>query len=179
MSLLNTLNDTYKIESSRSKEEILGSLSDLIKKNSTNSFFTSLFKYPDYKSISIVNDHIIAKNISIGWLNWSSTGAINITFVESANGTTLFAKIHQDDFKINGPIIFCLVFFIGAVAFVEWQSIFPNSIITTFLTIYVIGICIILPFNKILTSNKLKDYLRVMLYDLDINNEITLLKKSK
>jgi hypothetical protein len=162
----------YQIETKRSKHDLLNFLALKIEVAKANTGVSSIFKYPDYKQISIIRDTIKITDVTFNKFSLNIAGSIEIRLDDAEAGTILTAHFLYDDEiypTIMAIMILCIIAGTIYLKFVALFSYAMAILIGFALTAGVIGL---FKMSVSFADVTLKNYLITVLKDWGITGTL-------
>ncbi|SDS25477.1 hypothetical protein SAMN05216490_0823 [Mucilaginibacter mallensis] len=175
MAWADRFNKSYYLETKVPKEEILNALKQKIAEARQNTGFLSLYKFPDFKEISINGDRISVYEV----YRFGSFVGGSILMELSNNekkGSQIFAKSKLRTDAIFLPAILGLFGTLLGFTLLKWPSLTYNSIVVDWFTISALSFMAVffvmyVPLSIVLTNKRLKDYLTSIFWQIGINEK--------
>jgi hypothetical protein len=146
-------NKYYHLETTTSRDVILETLKSKIEAAKLNTGFSSVFKSPDYKKVTISGDFIIIRPVRF---NGQVLGLIEVKLAPEFGVQPIYLP---SVLMILGAIIGCI--------FLSWQKMLDGFMLFG-LIVLVISSLINIPLVLAMNNNRLKSYIDRVLFDLKI-----------
>jgi hypothetical protein len=170
MAWTDRFNQYYQLETKASRDEILGLLNSKIEAARLNTGFSSLFKSPDYKEMTISDKFIIIRPVRF---NGQPLGIIDVEILPMMNGCKLQIKLIPE-FGFQPAFLPALMTFFGAIIgfiFLSWQKMLDGFMIFGLTLVCIFGFLGV-PIAMAINGSRLKSYIDSVLLDLRIPEKL-------
>lgn len=169
MNLLKKPNQTYQLETTKPKDDIMALANSRVDKAKADKSWISLESI-NYKKITVGIDRIFINKRDMLVNSYQGRGAVIINLRQTNNETTII-KVRIMQMAIIWPILFITAFIalIGGLLFWQTKSL---TTILVILPVWLVFIGIIY-LQALYNHFKLKEYTNSVLFDLGINEKLS------
>jgi hypothetical protein len=170
---------TYKIETELSKADIIERFKNLNHKAIHNTGWQSISNYPDYSTMGFLEDGIIIKNFNS---SQSGKGTVYNVFIKLSEKRVSRIELNISFRNIDGdipPIYGSIMFESGAIIMaliLKFILKFSTVVTIVFFTCMTVFSIILYLANSKNEPESLKNRLKIILRDIDIKEEISIIE---
>ncbi|QEC78270.1 hypothetical protein [Mucilaginibacter ginsenosidivorax] len=162
----------YQIETSKMKDDLLSFLALKIEVAKENTGFSSLFKYPDYKLVTIQGDMVKITDATLSSTSWNVAGSIEMSFDDTGAGTIITARFLERDDLYGFTLTSAIIAVAGIAGFFFVATSLSYLMMALIVAVTCTAVFGMIKVSMKFTTNGLMAYLIAVLIDIGVTGSL-------